>query len=52
MTSDRPYRKRMSHADAFTELTRCAGRQFDPDVTGALAAYFYATPARRLALVS
>lgn len=41
MTSDRPYRKRMSHVDAFTELTRCAGRQFDPDVTGALAGYFY-----------
>jgi diguanylate cyclase (GGDEF)-like protein/putative nucleotidyltransferase with HDIG domain len=51
MTSDRPYRKRMSHADAFAELTRCAGRQFDPDVTGALAAYFYASPARRLELV-
>jgi diguanylate cyclase (GGDEF)-like protein/putative nucleotidyltransferase with HDIG domain len=41
MTSDRPYRKRMSHADAFAELARCAGRQFDPDVTGALATYFY-----------
>jgi diguanylate cyclase (GGDEF)-like protein/putative nucleotidyltransferase with HDIG domain len=41
MTSDRPYRARMSHADAFTELTRCAGRQFDPDVTAALVAHFY-----------
>ena len=41
MTSDRPYRARMSHAEAFRELTRCAGRQFDPDVTAALVAHFY-----------
>jgi diguanylate cyclase (GGDEF)-like protein/putative nucleotidyltransferase with HDIG domain len=41
MTSDRPYRARMSHADAFRELTRCAGRQFDPQVTEALVAHFY-----------
>ena len=41
MTGDRPYRTRMSHADAFRELTRCAGRQFAPDVTEALVAYFY-----------
>jgi diguanylate cyclase (GGDEF)-like protein/putative nucleotidyltransferase with HDIG domain len=51
MTSDRPYRKRMSHADAFAELARCAGRQFDPDVTGALAAYFYGRRGRDLELV-
>jgi diguanylate cyclase (GGDEF)-like protein/putative nucleotidyltransferase with HDIG domain len=41
MTSDRPYRKRMSHADAFAELKRCAGSQFDPDVTAALIAHLY-----------
>ncbi len=41
MTSDRPYRKRMSHAEAFAELKRCAGSQFDPDVTAALIAYLY-----------
>ena len=41
MTSDRPYRARMSHADAFAELTRCTGRQFDPDVIAALIAHFY-----------
>ena len=41
MTSDRPYRARMSDADAFTELTRCAGSQFDPDVTAALVAHLY-----------
>ncbi|MDP2709613.1 MAG: diguanylate cyclase [Solirubrobacteraceae bacterium] len=41
MTSDRPYRARMSHADAFMELRRCAGRQFDPQVTAALVARLY-----------
>jgi diguanylate cyclase (GGDEF)-like protein/putative nucleotidyltransferase with HDIG domain len=41
MTSDRPYRKRMSHAEAFGELKRCAGSQFDPDVTAALIAHLY-----------
>jgi putative nucleotidyltransferase with HDIG domain len=41
MTSDRPYRARMSDADAFAELTRCAGSQFDPDVTAALVAQLY-----------
>lgn len=33
MTSDRPYRKAMSHADAVAELVRCAGTQFDPELT-------------------
>jgi diguanylate cyclase (GGDEF)-like protein/putative nucleotidyltransferase with HDIG domain len=41
MTSDRPYRSRMSHADAFHELRRCAGRQFDPNVTAALVSRLY-----------
>ncbi|MFP5363620.1 MAG: HD domain-containing phosphohydrolase [Thermoleophilia bacterium] len=50
MTSDRPYRARMSHADAFAELTRCAGRQFDPDVTAALVAHFYNHRGRRPAI--
>jgi len=36
MTSDRPYRARMPHADALAELARCAGTQFDPRVTEAL----------------
>jgi diguanylate cyclase (GGDEF)-like protein/PAS domain S-box-containing protein len=32
MTSDRPYRKAKSHADALSELRRCAGTQFDPQL--------------------
>jgi len=32
MTSDRPYRRAMSHADAVEELKRCAGTQFDPQI--------------------
>ncbi len=36
MTSDRPYRAAMSHADAAVELRRCSGTQFDPAVVNAL----------------
>ncbi|MFH0811057.1 MAG: HD domain-containing phosphohydrolase [Pseudomonadota bacterium] len=32
MTSDRPYRARISHEQAMTELRRCAGSQFDADL--------------------
>jgi HD-GYP domain-containing protein (c-di-GMP phosphodiesterase class II) len=32
MTSDRPYRRAMSAADALAELRRCSGSQFDPEV--------------------
>ncbi len=32
MTSDRPYRKGLSHAVTVTELVRCAGTQFDPGI--------------------
>ncbi len=38
MTSDRPYREAMSHADACGELEDNAGAQFDPEVVGALLA--------------
>ena len=32
MTSDRPYRKALSKREAITELKRCAGSQFDPEI--------------------
>lgn len=32
MTSDRPYRKALTHEQALRELKRCAGTQFDPDL--------------------
>ncbi|MCX5679486.1 MAG: GAF domain-containing protein [Candidatus Omnitrophica bacterium] len=35
MTSDRPYRKAMSHEEAVSELKRCSGTQFDPKVVDA-----------------
>ncbi len=41
ITSDRPYRAAASHADALEELGRCAGTQFDPQVTAALIGHLY-----------
>jgi HD-GYP domain-containing protein (c-di-GMP phosphodiesterase class II) len=37
MTTDRPYRKARSTAEALAELRRCAGTDFDPEVVEALA---------------
>jgi putative nucleotidyltransferase with HDIG domain len=41
MTSDRPYRRAMPHADAIHELASCAGTQFDPAVTEVLIGCLY-----------
>jgi HD-GYP domain-containing protein (c-di-GMP phosphodiesterase class II) len=38
MTTDRAYRKALSHEDAVAELQRCSGTQFDPAVIDALTA--------------
>ncbi len=35
MTGNRPYREAVSGAEALAELSRCAGRQFDPAVVSA-----------------
>jgi GAF domain-containing protein len=40
MTSTRPYRKAMSHAEALAEIRRCRGTQFDPRVVDAFFALF------------
>lgn len=40
MTSDRPYRNAMSHKNAVEELRRCAGTQFDPELTEQFIALF------------
>jgi diguanylate cyclase (GGDEF)-like protein len=41
MTSDRPYRKAMSHGDALKDLRKNAGTQFDPQVVEALLGCLY-----------
>ncbi|HEU4450759.1 MAG TPA: diguanylate cyclase [Gaiellaceae bacterium] len=50
MTTDRVYRGRLSHDRAISELERCAGTQFDPDVVAAFRAEF--DEPRRLELVA
>jgi len=40
MTSDRPYRKRLSPEEAASEVERESGRQFDPDVVNAFMRWF------------
>jgi diguanylate cyclase (GGDEF)-like protein/putative nucleotidyltransferase with HDIG domain len=41
MTTSRPYRDALPHAEAVAELARCAGTQFDPNVTEALIGCLY-----------
>ncbi|WCB96526.1 hypothetical protein DSM104299_05286 [Baekduia alba] len=43
MTSDRPYRQARPLPTALTELRRCAGSQFDPDVVAAVVSAQAAT---------
>ena len=52
MTSERTYRHRLSAMEAMTELHRCAGTQFDPEVVEALAEELDLVPEREPALAS
>jgi HD-GYP domain-containing protein (c-di-GMP phosphodiesterase class II) len=40
MTTDRVYRSKFSHERAISELERCAGTQFDPEVVSAFTEEF------------
>src|SRR6185312_10797867 len=44
MTSDRVYRRSMSHGDAIAELERCAGAQFDPAIVAVFVDEIAAEP--------
>jgi two-component system cell cycle response regulator len=54
MTSRRPYHEPRSHRQAFAELERCAGSQFDPQVVAVLVEIIDvgARPRGRVALVA
>jgi two-component system cell cycle response regulator len=47
MTSSRPYGPGMSETDARAELSRCAGREFDPRVVDALLAELHQRTGKR-----
>jgi len=47
MTSDRPYRRALSHEAAIIEITDESGRQFCPSAAGALLAVLQADTAKR-----
>jgi diguanylate cyclase (GGDEF)-like protein/putative nucleotidyltransferase with HDIG domain len=51
MMRDRPYRKAMKQEEAFAELTRHSGTQFDTDVVAALVALELARPAAPAATI-
>ena len=40
MTTDRPYRHRLSREEAIKEITQASGKQFDPQVVSALLELF------------
>ena len=52
MTTERVYRRGLSHEQALDELDRCAGSQFDPEVVEAFKARFGAVPKRDLLLAA
>src|SRR5262249_37326556 len=52
MTSDRPYRRALSQAEALAEVERCAGTQFDPKIAGVFFELFAETGLARAAAAS
>ena len=40
MTSDRPYRRALTHEEALAEVERCAGTQFDPQIASVFLELF------------
>lgn len=51
MTSDRPYRQALSHADAVQELKVCAGTQFDPAIVELFISLYGESAQKRSILV-
>ena len=44
MTSDRPYRKAMTHEEAISELKKCSNTQFNPDLVALIEKDGFAVP--------
>lgn len=44
MVHGRPYRKALNSRDAWSEITRCAGSQFDPSLVESIAELFVESP--------
>lgn len=44
MTSGRPYRKVLSQSEALTEIKRCAGKQFDPELVQVFVSILLKSP--------
>lgn len=44
MTSDRPYRKAMTHSEAIAELKKCSSTQFNPELVALIEKNGFTTP--------
>jgi putative nucleotidyltransferase with HDIG domain len=49
MTSDRPYRRALTHDEALAEVERCSGTQFDPEIARIFLELFGAAEELRMA---
>ena len=52
MTSDRPYRRALTHDEALAEVERCSGTQFDPEIARIFLELFGAAEELRMAATS